>query len=112
VARLRNNMKYRVVFRERSNREGEKAEDPPSFLDAQLDDETVLAATFVERTGPDAKHSSDVLEEDDDFLSLATEVWEYDVADGKDQEFKDALLNSEMVVEFEPMDIDTELEMS
>jgi hypothetical protein len=56
-------MKYRVVFRERSNREGEKAEDPPSFLDPQLDDETVLNAAFVERTGPDAKHSSDVIEE-------------------------------------------------
>jgi len=73
-----------------------------------LDDETVLAATFVERTGPDAKHLSDIIEEDDDFLSLATEVWEYDVADGKDQEFKDALANSEMVMEFEPLDLDGE----
>ncbi|MGI8961632.1 MAG: hypothetical protein ACR2IV_18095 [Bryobacteraceae bacterium] len=105
-------MKYKVVFRERSNREGEKADDPASFLDVQLDDETVLAATFVERTGPDAKHSSDVMEEDDDFLSLGTEVWEYDVADGKDQEFKDALLNSEMVMEFEPLETSGELGVS
>jgi hypothetical protein len=105
-------MKYKVVFRERSTRDGEKAEDPTSFLDAQLDDETVLSATFVERTGPDAKHSSDVMEEDDDFMSLATEVWEYDVADGKDEDFKNALLNSGMVMEFEPLDGDGDLGVS
>jgi hypothetical protein len=105
-------MKYRVVFRERSNRDGEKAEDPASFLEAQLEGDTVLAATFVERTGPDAKHSSDVIEEDDDFLSLATEVWEYDVAEGKDEDFKNALLNSEMVMEFEPLETSDELGVS
>jgi len=105
-------MKYRVVFRERSKPDGEKNEDPTGFLDAELDDETVLAATFVERTGPEAKHSSDVIEEDDDFLSLSTEVWEYDVADGKDQDFKDALLNSGMVMEFEPLESDSELGIS
>src|SRR5205085_11001502 len=97
-------MKYRVVFRERSNREGEKTENPPSFLDTQLDDETVLNATFVERTGPDAKHSSDVIEEDDDFLSLGTEVGEYDISESKDQDFTDALLNSAMVIECEPLE--------
>jgi hypothetical protein len=104
-------MKYRVVFRERSNRSGEKADDP-SFLDAQLDDETVLNATFIERTGPDAQHSSDVMEEDDDFMSLGTEVWEYDIAEGKDQDFKDALQNSEMVIEFEPLESSDELGVS
>jgi len=102
-------MKYKVVFRERSNREGEKADDPASFLDNQLDDETVLDAVFVGRNRPDAQHSSDVLEEDDDFLSLGSEVWEYDVADGKDQEFKDALRNSEVVMEFEPLESGDEL---
>jgi hypothetical protein len=105
-------MKYRVVFRERSNRDGEKAEDPASFLEAQLEADTVLAATFVERTDPDAKHSSDVIEEDDDFLSLATEIWEYDVAEGKDEDFKNALLNSEMVMEFEPLETSDELGVS
>jgi hypothetical protein len=105
-------MKYRVVFRERSNRSGEKLEDPTSFLDTQLDDETVVNATFIERTGPDATHSSDVIEEDDDFLSLGTEVWEYDIAEGKDQDFKDALLNSEMVMEVEPLETSDELGVS
>lgn len=102
-------MKYRVVFRERSNREGERADNPPSFLDAQLDDETVLDAAFVGRNRPDAQHSSDVLEEDDDFLSLGTEVWEYDVAEGKEQDFKDALRNSEMVIEYEPIESGDEI---
>ncbi len=102
-------MKYKVVFRERSNRKGEKADDPASFLDAELDDETVLDKVFVGRNSPDAQHSSDVLEEDDDFLSLGSEIWEYDVAEGKDQDFKDALLNSGMVMEFEPLESSDEL---
>lgn len=97
-------MKYRVVFRERSDRAGEKADDPPSFLIPELDDETVLDQLFVGRNRPDALHSSDRLEEDDAFLSLGTEIWEYDVADGKDEDFKNALLNSGMVIEFEPLE--------
>lgn len=105
-------MKYKVVFRERSNALGEKADDPASFLDTQLDDETVLDAVFVGRNRPDALHSSDMIEEDDSFLSLGTEVWEYDVADGKDQAFKDALRNSGMVMEFEPLESGGELGIS
>lgn len=102
-------MKYRVVFRERSNSEGERADNPPSFLDAQLDDETVLDAVFVGRSRPIAQHSSDVLEEDDAFLSVVPEVWEYDIAEGKDQDFIDALRNSEMVMEFEPLETEGDL---
>lgn len=105
-------MKYKVVFRERSDRSGEKADDPASFLDAQLDDDTVLDAVFVGRNRPDGLHSSDALEEDDAFLSLGSEVWEYDVADGKDQDFKDALRNSGMVMEFEALDAGGEMELS
>jgi len=105
-------VKYRVVFRDRSNPAGERADDPPSFLDAQLNDGVVINATFVERTGPDSQHSSDILEEDDDFLSYGTEVWEYDIVEGRDREFKEALLNSGMAIEFEPMDVDTELGFS
>src|ERR1700761_4714495 len=97
-------MKYRVVFRERSDRMGDRADDPPSFLEPELDDETVVDAVFVGRTEPDALHSSDSLEEDDAFLSLGREIWEYDVAEGKDEAFKDALRNSGMVMEFEPLE--------
>ncbi len=43
-------MKYRVVFRERSNREGEKADNPASYLDTQLEDGVVLDAAMIGRT--------------------------------------------------------------
>lgn len=102
-------MKYRVVFRERSDRAGERADNPPSFLEPELDDETVLDAVFVGRTQPDALHSSDQIEEDDEFLSLGAEIWEYDVAEGKDEDFKAALRNSGMVMEFEPLDEEDEI---
>jgi hypothetical protein len=102
-------MKYRVVFRERSDRAGDVADNPPSFLEPELDDETVLDAEFVGRLDPDSLHSSDSLEEDDDFLSLGAEIWEYDVADGKDEDFKNALLNSGMVMEFEPLESSDEV---
>lgn len=102
-------MKYRVVFRERSNQEGDKADDPASFLDTQLDEETVIDAVFVGRNEPEALHSSDRIEEDDGFLGITTEIWEYDVADGKDADFKAALQNSGMVIEFEPLESATEL---
>ena|ERR1700761_23600 len=101
-------MKYRVVFRERSDRMGDRADNPPSFLEPELDDETVLDAVFVGRTQPDALHSSDRIEEDDEFLSLGAEIWEYDVAEGKDDDFIAALRNSEMVMEFEPLETDSE----
>ncbi len=105
-------MKYRVVFRERTDVEGEKADEPASFLDAELDDDTVLDARFVGRVPPDALHSSDTMEEDDAFLGVTAEIWEYDVADGKDQDFKDALQNSGMVMEFDALESSDELGVS
>jgi hypothetical protein len=105
-------MKYRVVFRERSDRAGERADDPPSFLDPELDDDTVLDAVFIGRNRPHALHNSDLLEEDDAFLSVGTEVWEYDIAEGKDEDFKNACLNSGVVIEFEPLESGDELGVS
>jgi hypothetical protein len=105
-------MKYRVVLRERSGDDGEQADQPTDFLDGELDDETVLDARFVGRLRPDAQHSSDALEEDDSFLSISPEIWEYDVAEGKDQAFIDALRNSGMVMEFEPLEASDELGVS
>jgi hypothetical protein len=105
-------MKYRVVFRERSNDMGERADDPSSYLDTQLEDGVVADARFVGRLRPDSLHSSDMLEEDDAFLSLSPEIWEYDVTDGRDAEFKDAALNSGMVMELEPLESADELGIS
>lgn len=104
-------MKFRVVFRERPNEQGEQGDNPASFLDSQLDDQTVLDAVRVERTGPGSLHSSDLLEEDDAFM-MGHEVWEYDVADGKEDDFKDAMANSGVVLEYEALDTSSELDFT
>lgn len=39
-------------------------------------------------------HVQEVMDEDDAFESMAAEVWEHDVADGREQDFIDALKNS------------------
>jgi len=105
-------MKYRVVFRERSDIIGERADNPPSFLEPELDDETVIDVVFLGRNSPDVLHNSDLLEEDDAFLNIGTEVWEYDIAEGKDEDFKNACLNSGMVIEFEPLEPSDQLGVS
>ena len=97
-------MKYQVTFRERTNAVGNPTENPPLFVEPELMDGVVLAANIVERIEPDSMHVQEVMDEDDSFLSLGTEVWEYDIADGRDQEFIDALRNSQMVIEYEPLD--------
>jgi hypothetical protein len=102
-------MKYRVIFRERSNRQGEKADEPATYLDTQLEDGIVVDSVFVGRLEPPSVHSSDTMEEDDAFLSLSGEIWEYDIAPGRDQDFKEALQNSGMVMEFEPLESSNEL---
>lgn len=92
-------MKYRVTYRKRFNREGDEADAPQTFLN--VPDGVVLDSEFVERIEPPSLHVEDAMEEDDDFLSLGSEIWEYDVAEGRDQEFKDAVLNSQMAMELE-----------
>ena len=105
-------MKFRVVFKERSGQDGERSENPATSLDAQLADGIVLDASEIGSLEPDAAHSTEDLEEDDDFLSLSGEIWEYDVAEGREQEFKDAMLNSGVVMEFEPLESNDELGVS
>jgi hypothetical protein len=97
-------MKYRVTFMERTDKAGNPSEDPPAFVEPELTDGVVLDATFVERLEPENLHVQEVMDEDDSFLSVGTEVWEYDVADGRDRDFTDALRNSKMVLEYEPIE--------
>lgn len=92
-------MNYRVVFRERGNKKGDAGENPIGFLQGGSEN-VVRRSSFIRRTDPEVKTVADPLEGDDEFLSLGTEVWEYEVAEGKDQEFKDALLNSGSIIEF------------
>jgi hypothetical protein len=93
---------YRVTFRKRFRPDGEDADAPASFLD--LADGVVLDSSKVETIEPDNLHVEENMEEDDDFLSLGTEIWDFDVAERAQQEFKDALVNSGMVIEFEELD--------
>jgi len=97
-------MKYRVTFMERTNAAGTPSENPPGYVSVETADGVVLDRTFVERTPPDALHSEETLEEDDDFLSVGEETWEYEIADGRDRDFLDAVRNSQMVMECVPLD--------
>jgi hypothetical protein len=97
-------MKYRVAFLERTNAEGKNIESPAEYVDLDLMEGVVLDQVFVERIEPEALHVQEVMDEDDSFVSIGTEVWEYDIAEGRDQEFIDALKNSQMVMEYESMD--------
>jgi hypothetical protein len=92
-------MRYRVVYKKRFSQTGGEADAPASFLN--LPDGVVAEAEFVERFEPPSLHVEENMEEDDDFLSLGSEVWEYDVVDGREQEFRDAVLNSGMALEAE-----------
>jgi len=97
-------MKYQVTFRERTDATGNPTENPPAFVEPELIDGVVLDAVLVERIEPENLHVQEVMDEDDSFLSIGTEVWEYDVADGREKEFIDALENSQMVIEYEALD--------
>jgi hypothetical protein len=97
-------MRYRVAFARRYKPDGESSDiDPADFLDLPYG--IVQDNVFVERVEPEAKHSQEVLDEDDAFLGMAAaEVWEFEVTDGREDEFITALTNSGTVIEYEPMD--------
>lgn len=97
-------MKYQVTFRERTDAVGNPTENPPAFVEPELTDGIVLDAVFVERIEPESLHVQETMDEDDSFLSVGTEVWEYDIADGREREFIDALENSQMVIDYEVLD--------
>jgi hypothetical protein len=95
-------MTYKVTFRKRFNERGEESDRPETFV--QVVDGVILNATKAEVMEPPALHSQDSLDEDDNFESLGTETWEYEVANGREQEFLDALENSRMVLQYEQID--------
>lgn len=93
-------MRYRVVFVEQTDAKARTTGKPSEFLDTQLSDGVVLDASIVEREEPPGLHT-DRLDEDDDFLSVQTEAWDYDVADDRQQEFVDAMRNSGVVADYQ-----------
>lgn len=99
-------MRYRVTFMERTDRGGNPSETPPNYLEIEMTPGVVRDKTFVERSQPAAMHSEDTLEEDDDFLSVGSEVWDYDISGGREKEFLEAVRNSQMAIECIPLDGD------
>ena len=99
-------MTYQVTFARRFQSDGSESDlDPTKELDVYLAEGVVTDKAFVQRFDPDAKHSQEVLDEDDAFLGMAAaEVWEYQVEDGRDQEFLDAIKNSQVVMEYQVID--------
>ena len=100
-------MKYQVTFRKRFTPEGEPADDPKSLIDPG--DGVIQDASFVEMLEPAGMAVAEDLNEgtgsqnsnDDGFLGLGTETWLYDIAEGREQEFVDALRESQVVLDFE-----------
>jgi hypothetical protein len=100
-------MKYKVTFRKRFSPEGEPADDPRSLVDPA--DGVIEDAEFVEIIEPagigvagDMNEGSGSEESNDNgFLNLGTETWVFDVAEGREDEFKAALVESRVVLEFE-----------
>ena len=95
---------YRVTFRKRFNQDGEGSDAPVTFLD--LADGVVIDSSFVEAIEPDNLHNEEKMDEDDDFMSMGTEIWDFDVAQHAQQEFKDSLVNSGVVIEFEELGLE------
>lgn len=88
---------------ERTNAAGDPSESPPDYVAIDAADGVILERTFVERTEPSAVHNEERLEEDDDFLSIGSETWDYEVYDGREDEFLAAVKNSQMAMECLPL---------
>lgn len=97
-------MRYRVTFMERTGATGQPSEFPPGYVAIEAAEGVVLDRTFVDRTEPEALHGEEELDEDDSFLSVGSETWDYEIADGRQDEFLDALKNSQMAIECVPLD--------
>ncbi len=95
---------FRVTFMERTQGNGEPSEKPTEYVTIDLPDGVVLDKQFIQRLEPDAMHSEENLEEDDSFLSVGSETWDYQVADGREDDFIAALKNSQMVMDYERLE--------
>jgi hypothetical protein len=100
-------MRYRVTFRKRFTPEGEPADDPHSLVsppDGVVEDEEFIE--IIEPAGlgvaEDLNEGSGSQESNDNgFLGLGTESWVYEIADGREDEFKASLVESRVVLDFE-----------
>jgi hypothetical protein len=100
-------MRYKVTFRKRFSADGEPADDPRSLVDPA--DGVVEDSEMVEVIEPAGLGVAEDLNEgtgsqesnDNGFLNLGTETWVFDIAEGREDEFKAALVESRVVLDFE-----------
>ena len=100
-------MKYKVTFRKRFSAEGEPADDPKSLIspeDGVIQDEELVE--IIEPAGlgvaEDLNEGTGSQESNDNgFLNLGTETWVFDIAEGREKEFTDALVESRVVLDYE-----------
>jgi len=101
-------MRYQVVFKKRFNQEGDGSDSPQTLLN--LPDGVIEEALMVEQIEPDSIHSEERMDEDDDCLPFGSEVWEFSVANSREDEFKNAVEESGVVMEYDVVDEDDEAE--
>lgn len=100
-------MKYRVTFRKRFTPGGEPADDPKSLISPE--DGVVEDEEFIEILEPAGLGVAEDLNEgsgsqesnDNGFLGFGTEAWVFTIAEGREDEFKAALAESRVVLDFE-----------
>jgi len=93
-------MKFKVTFRKRFDQNGQPADDPVSVLDPA--EGVIEDKEFIEILDPPSLHGAEDINagsgsensEDDGFLAFGTETWVFDIAEGREREFKDALLET------------------
>ncbi len=99
-------MRYQVTFRKRFNQEGDGSDSPQVLLN--LPDGVIQEGVMVEQIEPDSIHGEDKMDEDDDFLPFGSEIWEYEVTDGREDEFKTSLDQmGDVVLEYEEIEEQT-----
>jgi hypothetical protein len=100
-------MKYQVTFRKRFSSEGEAADDPKSLVDPE--DGVIEDSEFVEMVEPGGLGVAEDLNEgtgsqesnDNGFLAFGSETWVYTIAEGREKEFTDELVESGVALDFE-----------
>jgi hypothetical protein len=97
-------MRYRVTFMERTDSKGNPSEAPPDYVTIDVADGVIIDCALVERLEPAALRNEDQFEEDDNFLSVGSETWDYEVADERRDEFLAAVKNSQLAIDCEPIE--------
>lgn len=94
-------MKFKVTFRQRFDSEGQPSDEPEEVFAAP--DGVVLDSELVERIEPPSMHVEEAMEEDDNFLAFGAATWIYDVAEGREDEFRNSLMETQLVLDIEEL---------